>query len=398
MRSANASFEVGSINNAIGIVAGIRNITKSAGRVSKKSMAIVAVLISTSATAASENVATLNPIMESGGVAARFSNARFEPSPRPSPLLRLDTPSKQQASVAERANLLLTKNAGALTLLLLDREKILFEGYKAPATEATAQHSQSMSKSLTAYMIGILLCDGQIRSLDDRAEAYVPQLQGTVYGEATIKQLLTMSSGAASATSSGNSYEGQQDEIRAGKVSSLDTMRRFGARDIAAGREFRYLANDTQGLAFVLESLSGFANTFQKRVWDQTGAEAPGFWLLDKENMALGNAGTSVVARDWGRLALWSLKQLNSSNSCMSDFMKAATSAQIPNTAKRIGAAFPSYGYQTWVRKNAYWWIGFGGQRVGVDPRSERVLVLTSWREDYMAEVYKLFDDWIAAY
>lgn len=360
--------------------------------------ALALALFATPAAMAADNVPTVNPMMQSGGVAARFSNLRFEPNAQPSPLLRLDTPSKPQASVAERANLLLTKNEGALTLLLLDRGKILFDRYKAPATDQTAQHSQSMSKSLTAYMTGILLCDGQIRSLDDRAEAYVPQLKGTVYGEATIKQLLTMSSGAASATSSGNSYEGQQDEIRAGKATSLDTMRRFGARDIAAGKEFRYLANDTQGLAFVIESLGGFANIFQKRVWDQIGAEAPGFWLVDKENTPLGNAGTSVVARDWGRLALWSLEQLKSSNSCMRDFMKAATSAQIPNTAKRIGAAFPSYGYQTWVRKNAYWWVGFGGQRVGVDPRSERILVLTSWREDYMAEVYKLFDDWIAAY
>ena len=355
-------------------------------------------LFATPAAMAADNVPTVNPIMQSGGVAARFSNLRFGPDVQPSPLGRLDAPSKSQSNIAEKANVLLMKNDGALTLHLLDRGKILFEGYKAPASETTAQHSQSMSKSLTAYMIGILLCDGKIRSLDDRAEAYAPLLKGTVYGEATIKQLLTMSSGAAPATSSGNSYEGQQDEIRAGKVSSLDTMRRFGARDIAAGKEFRYLANDTQGLAFVIESLGGFANIFQKRVWDEIGAEAPGFWLVDKENTPLGNAGTSVVARDWGRLALWSLKQLNSSNTCMRDFMKEATSAQIPNTAKRTGASFPSYGYQTWVRKNAYWWVGFGGQRVGVDPKSERVLVLTSWREDYMGEVYKLFDDWIAAY
>lgn len=359
---------------------------------------LAAFLVGISTAFASDSVATINPVMESGGNAARFSNLRFAPSSEVRQLSPLEAPNKLQASVAEKANLLLTKNEGALTLLLLDREKILFDGYKAPASASTPQHSMSMSKSLTAYMIGVLLCDGQIRSLDDRADTYVPQLKGTVYGEATVKHLLTMSSGAPAATSSGNSYESQFDEIRAGKVSSLDAMRRFGVRDIPAGQEFRYLANDTQALGFIIESLSGFANTFQKNVWSQIGAEAPGFWLLDKDNIAIANAGTSAVARDWGRLALWSLKQLKSSNSCMGEFMKAATSAQIPNKTKKVGASFPSYGYQTWVRKNAYWWVGFGGQRVGIDPRSERVLVLTSWREDYMAEVYKLFDDWLAAY
>lgn len=361
-------------------------------------IALAIVLFTAPVAMAADSVPTVNPVMQSGGIAARFSNLRFAPNVQPSDLVRLNAPSKPQSNIAEKANALLTKNDGALTLLLLDRGRILFDGYKVPATEATAQHSQSMSKSLTAYMTGILLCDGKIRSLGDRAETYVPQLKGTVYGEASIKQLLTMSSGAALATSSGNSYEGQQDEIRAGKVSSLDTMRRFGARDIAAGKEFRYLANDTQGLAFVIESLGGFADMFQKRIWDQIGAEAPGFWLLDKENMVLANAGASVTSRDWGRLAIWSLQQLKSSDGCMSEFMKAATSEQIPNATKRVGVSFPSYGYQTWIRKDAYWWVGFGGQRVGIHPRSERILVLTSWREDFMGDVYKLFDDWIGAY
>ena len=360
--------------------------------------ALAVILFGAAAAVGSDNVATVNPLMESGGNAARFSNLRFAPSTQVNQLPPLDALSKPQVSIAEKAHLLLTKNEGALTLLLLDRGKILFDGYKAPATAATAQHSQSMSKSLTAYMIGPLLCDGRIRSLDDRADSYVPQLKGTVYGEATIKQLLTMSSGAFPATSSGNAYEGQFKEERAGKVSALDNMRRFGRRDIAPGKEFRYLANDTQAVGFIIESLGGFANTFEKHIWSQIGAEAPGFWLLDKDNMAIANSGVSAVARDWGRFALWSIKQLKSSNACMREFMTFATSAQIPNASKIVGANFPSYGYQTWVRKNAYWWVGFGGQRVGVNPRSERILVLTSWREDYMAEVYKLFDDWIAAY
>ena len=49
-------------------------------------------------------------------------------------------------------------------------------------------------------------------------------------------------------------------------------------------------------------------------------------------------------------------------------------------------------------RGESYWWVGYGGQRVGIDPRTGRILVLTSWREDYMGKVYSLFNDWMAAY
>ena len=78
--------------------------------------------------------------------------------------------------------------------------------------------------------------------------------------------------------------------------------------------------------------------------------------------------------------------------------MQAATSVQIPNRSKRVGAHFPGYGYQTWILdsrgRKSYWWVGFGGQRVGIDPVSEKIIVLSSYRESYMADVYKLFEDW----
>jgi CubicO group peptidase (beta-lactamase class C family) len=76
--------------------------------------------------------------------------------------------------------------------------------------------------------------------------------------------------------------------------------------------------------------------------------------------------------------------------------MKEATSQQIPNTLKRVGRSFPGYGFQTWIRNRSYWWVGFGGQRVGIEPETEKVIVVTSWREDYMDKIYRLFDDWVA--
>ena len=372
---------------------------------------------------ADDKAAVVDKLMESGGNAARFKNLRFEPSGKILSLPPISAPSGVQSGIAERAKELLAVNDGALTLLLLDEGRILFEGYKQPASATSAQHSMSMSKSLTAYLIGALLCDGKIKSLDDRADGYSPLLKGTVYGEATIKQLLTMSSGAHPATSAGNSYEGHFGDVRSGKVSSIAVMRKYGSRDIPSGKEFRYLGNDTQALGFVVDSTLGFGTAFQRYIWSQIGAEATGFWLLDKDDVAIAQGGASATTRDWGRLALWSLAQLKSPDTCKSDFMKAATTHQIENSARRVGEAFPSYGYQTWVRPNggwatgarnsgargvsvagsgqrgeSYWWVGYGGQRVGIDPRTGRILVLTSWREDYMGKVYSLFNDWMAAY
>lgn len=342
--------------------------------------------------------AAVNPMMESGGNANLFKNAHFSKSLAPHPLPLISDPTKPQKEITAKAQRLLNENEGALSLLLIDKERILFEGYKAPASAFTAQHSMSMSKSLTAYLIGAAYCDGKIRNLEDRADTYSTELKGTVYGDATIKQLLTMSSGAAPASYSGSYYQGQFDDVRSGKVSALEIMRRFGSHDTTPGKEFRYLGNDTQALGSIMEAVGGFSYAFEKYIWSHVGAEADGFWLLDKDDMALAYAGASAITRDWGRLAIWSLAQLKSPNDCFRQFMKAATSAQIANRSKRVGASFSDYGYQTWIRGSAYWWVGFGGQRVGIDPRTERILILTSWREDYMAKVYALFDEWVEAY
>lgn len=360
-------------------------------------VSILFVALPTAAVQATDaGVAAVDPRRESGGNAREFKNRVFPPSAAPRELPIERSPTRFQQTVSDRAAKILHDNEGALSILLVEQGRILFEGYRPPASRETAQHSQSMSKSLTAYTIGNLLCDAKIASLDDPAQSYAPSLAGTVYGEATIRNLLTMSSGAANSTSSGNSYEGQFVDVRAGKVSALSILQRFGARDVPAGGEFRYLANDTMALAFVAEGAGGFLDGFEHYIWRKIGAEAPGYWLLDKDGMAIANAGVSATTRDWARLGLFSISQLKSGGDCMRRFMVDATSQQISNVLKRAGRSFPGYGFQTWIRNKTYWWVGYGGQRVGINPATEKVIVVTSWREDYMDRVYRLFDDWVA--
>lgn len=54
-----------------------------------------------------------------------------------------------------------------------------------------------MAKTVVARLIGIAVEEGAIRSIDDRADVYVPELKGTEYGRPPIKALLQMASGVA---------------------------------------------------------------------------------------------------------------------------------------------------------------------------------------------------------
>jgi len=80
-------------------------------------------------------------------------------------------------------------------LLILKGDTILAERYQYDRMPEQRMASYSMAKTIVAMLVGIALAEGRIQSLDDRAEKYVTELKGTLYGETPIRHLLTMSSG-----------------------------------------------------------------------------------------------------------------------------------------------------------------------------------------------------------
>lgn len=342
---------------------------------------------------------TVNPELHSGGLAYNHKNIQFAPSSNVLPLPRkeLSWTDKNIVSQAER----LIDNNKTTALLLVEKGKIVFEKYKEPARQDSPLFSQSMSKSLTAYAFGAVMCSGKIQSLDDRAGKYAPSLDGTIFGETSIRNLLQMSSGTKEPTLAGSHNPREWFMLRDGEKSIPELLKgEANVRDKPQGTYFRYSSTDTWSIAEVAAGVGmPIADTFQKEIWQRAGTASPGYWLHDKTGRPLVQSGFSATAQDWARLAIYTIKALKGEHgSCMQAYMKSATSPQIDNESKRIGAAFKSYGYQTWVGnfkdKHSYWWVGYGGQRVGIDPESEKIIVLTSWREDYMADAYKLFIQW----
>lgn len=342
---------------------------------------------------------TVDPVLHSGGLAYNYKNVKFEPSSNVLPLPKKDLSwtDKNIVSKAER----LIDNNKTTAILLVEKGRIVFEKYKAPATQDSPLFSQSMSKSLTAYAFGAVMCSGKVRSLDDRAGMYAPTLEGTIFGEATIRNLLRMSSGTTEPTMAGSHDPREWFKLRDGELTTVDILHGpVNVRDKQQGTYLRYSSTDTWSVAEVARGVGmPIADVFAKEIWGKAGTESPGYWLQDKSGRLMSHSGFSATAKDWARLAIYTIKALKGDQgSCMQAYMKQATSPQIANESKRVGSAFKSYGYQTWIAdfnsKHSYWWVGYGGQRVGVDPVSEKIIVVTSWKEDYMADVYKLFATW----
>lgn len=371
---------------------------------------LLASLLCFSALAVGQGTGAVDPENAAWGNAKKFHHAKLAPAVTVTPLPKRALQGTERA-IVEQADRIFENNP-ALAMLLIDRGQIIYERYRAPADQDSPLFSWSMSKSLTALTIGAMVCEGKIPDINQPAGKYSRELQGTIFGEASVKHLLTMSSGVATSQFVGNQKPGatkddnEWRDMRAQRLSGTEYLKwdshkrgtkLFGST-VEPGTRFNYSASDTQALSNIADNNGGFVPAFTKTVWNQVGAEHTGYWMLDKDGRVVSQSGFGASGRDWARLAMFGLRTLKNKDTCMGKFMAEATSEQLPNSDRRMGKAFKGYGYQTWIAdfgpNNSYWWVGYGGQRIGVDPVNERIIVLSSYQEGYMDEIYRMFAQW----
>ena len=264
---------------------------------------------------------------------------------------------------------------------------ILFEHYRYARTDNDRMLSQSMAKTLTGMLIGIAVEEGAIRSLDDLAETYVPDLAGSEYGRTPIRAFLRMSSGVAYH----ETYNGNDDAARLNRTLAIAgpiaAVRQFNTRDAAAGTRFYYAGAESEVLGLVLAGATRqpVVEYLQSRLWQPLGAEADAMWGTDPTGQPLGYCCFNAVLRDWGRVGLmlardgfWNGRQIVPRH-----FVREATAvaADAPYLAPKVATRFLGYGYQVWLmpgERRQFALLGIHGQSIFIDPRSGLVMVHTA--------------------
>ena len=124
----------------------------------KRLLLFILFVSSISSIYANAQTAEVTPRRAAGDMATEFKNYRFLPSTSPSPLPRRELQGKE-IDIVRQAQAIANNNP-LLSMVLVDQGKIIFEAYNAPAREDRPNFSWSMSKSLTAYTMGLANCEG----------------------------------------------------------------------------------------------------------------------------------------------------------------------------------------------------------------------------------------------
>jgi CubicO group peptidase (beta-lactamase class C family) len=338
-----------------------------------------------------------------------FDFRRVPPAPAPRPLRRASAAPDISYSFNDKRRGLqqYLDDHPATGLLILKGDEILFEAYQYGRNEQHRFASFSMAKTVTAMLVGIALRDGAIRSIDDPAESYVPELKGMAYGETPIRHLLTMSSGVAFT----ENYSGNDDVSRLWRATLLKdgpggaaAVIPFNRRIHPPGEMFRYASAESQVLGLVLRAATGrpVADYLATRLWQPMGAEAEATWNIDATGQEATYCCLNALLRDYGRLGLLLAHDgLRDDREIIPrDWVLAATTLNDRALHLKPGIAtrFYGYGYQTWLLPGddrQFALLGVRGQSIFVHPRSKLVLVHTAvrsqWRDPGGAETIALW-------
>jgi CubicO group peptidase (beta-lactamase class C family) len=281
----------------------------------------------------------------------------------------------------------------ATGLLLARGDTILVERYQYGRRDTHRFTSWSMAKTINAMLVGIAIDEGRIRSIDDRPDAYVPELAGTEYGCTPIRHLLTMSSGVKFI----EDYSGRDDAsllvtdtFQGGGPGGPSAVVGFNERLRRPGSRFSYASSETQVLGLVLQAAVGqpLADYLSDRIWRPMGAEADATWLIDNAGMESAYCCVNAVLRDYARLGLLLAHdgRLGGRHIIPTPWVHAATTVPAESWHLKPYAAtrYFGYSYQTWIfpgERRMFALFGVRGQAIYVDPTSKLVLVHTAVRK-----------------
>lgn len=196
--------------------------------------------------------------------------------------------------------------------LVMHHGVIVCEEYARTMAPDTRHLLMSVTKTVVGVVAGALIESEHLR-LDHRVEQIVPELAGSGFEGATVRDLMDMRSGVRF----NETYHDPDADVylmehaagwrspRADVPGTLHQFLRTLARDEDHEGVFRYRSSETNALAWVCERASGvdLATLIQRLVWDPIGAEHSARITVDPAGVAVGDGGLCATLRDVARFA-----------------------------------------------------------------------------------------------
>ena len=279
-------------------------------------------------------------------------------------------------------------------ILIMHRGKVVYERYFG-ALNAFAKHAaMSVTKSFTGTLAAILVAEERL-SASAIATHYIPELEGSAFGDATIRQIMDMTtalqfsedyantkaeiwqySAAGNPLPKPSGYDGPT-----GYCAALKTVRKQGEH----GEAFAYKTPNADALGWIISRVTGksVAQLLSDRIWSRIGMEQPAYYQVDGTGIPFAGGGLNAGLRDMARFGelirnqgQWQGEQIFPS-AAVEDTEKGGSKAAF---ARSSHTELPGWSYRNmwWITHNSHGAFaarGVHGQTIYIDPTAEMVLV-----------------------
>jgi CubicO group peptidase (beta-lactamase class C family) len=279
-------------------------------------------------------------------------------------------------------------------ILILHRGRIVYERYFGALTAERQHLAFSVTKSFVATLAATLIAEG---ALDEavKVSRYLPELASSGVGDATIRQLLDMTTGLDYTEDYADPKSPVWELSRAGGFLArpadysgpesffgyLMTVRKAKPH----GGTFAYKTVNTDTLGAVLRRVTGksLSELLSERIFSRLGPERDAFFTVDPTGAEFAGGGLNLTLRDLARFG--ELMRLDGRYDGQQIVPKT-----VIDDIRRGGdrALFAQAGYKTlpgWSYRSM-WWVshnphgaftarGIHGQGIYVDPVAEMIVV-----------------------
>lgn len=278
-------------------------------------------------------------------------------------------------------------------VVVLHRGVTVQERYFGALQPELAHTAMSVTKSFVGTLAA-MLADRRVLDPEQSVTHYLPELAGSAYDGATLRQVMDMTVGVRYS----ETYADPQADIwryaRAGGMlprtpgddtpatlcDYLATLERDGAH----GEAFAYKTVNTEVLAWAVKRATGqrLATLTSDLLWSRLGAEHDAHYAVDSVGTEAGGGGLNTTLRDLARFGEamrqdgWFNGQQIVPERVVAGIRRGA------DKAKFARAGYPttpgwSYRDMWWVTHNAhgaYTARGIHGQAIWIDPKAEMVI------------------------
>lgn len=278
-------------------------------------------------------------------------------------------------------------------IAVLHQGRIVYERYFGALDERGQHAAMSVTKSVTGTLGAMLVAEGRLDE-NKRVADYVPELASSAFGDATVRQVLDMTTGLQYS----EDYADPKAEVWAFSQAGsplpkpgytgprsyreyLQTVRPEGRH----GAAFAYKTVNSDTLGWIIARATGrnVAELLSERIWSRIGAEQDAYITVDSTGTPFAGGGLNTGLRD---LARFGELLRNQGRFQGRQIIPRAVVDDIRGGGDR--AAFARAGYALlpgWSYRNM-WWVTHGaddafmargvhGQRIYVNPRAAVVIV-----------------------